>query len=238
PSHRRQIVGVVARGGMADAAAAIAQAKEAFPAWRDVPPPRRAELLVAAARILRRRRFELAAWEVFETAKQWREADADVAEAIDYCDYYAHEMLRLARPRRRDLPGEENATFYEPRGVAVTIAPWNFPLAILCGMTAAALVAGNTAIMKPAEQSVIIAAKLMEVFEEAGCPTGVVNFLPGIGEEIGPVLVNHPDVHLIAFTGSRAVGLAIQEQASRTPAGQDHVKRVITEMGGKNAGVV
>jgi RHH-type proline utilization regulon transcriptional repressor/proline dehydrogenase/delta 1-pyrroline-5-carboxylate dehydrogenase len=195
-------------------------------------------LLVRCANILRRRRFELAAWEVFETAKQWREADADVAEAIDYCEYYAAEMLRLSRPQRRDVPGEENEYFYEPRGVAVTIAPWNFPLAILCGMTTAALVAGNTVIMKPAEQSPVSATKLMEVFEEAGVPAGVVNFLPGIGEEIGPILVQHPDVEIIAFTGSRAVGLEIQRQAAQTPRGQTHVKRVITEMGGKNAAIV
>ena len=185
---------------------------------------------------MRRRRFELAAWEVYETAKQWREADADVAEAIDYCEYYAREMLRLSRRSARDVPGEENAYFYEPRGVAVTIAPWNFPLAILCGMTAAALAAGNTVVMKPAEQSPVIAAKLMEVFDEAGFPPGVVNYLPGVGEEIGPVLVGIPDVAMIAFTGSRAVGLAIQKQAAEvSPAGQDHIKRVITELGGKNA---
>src|SRR5205823_9097429 len=137
---------------------------------------------------------ELAAWEIFETAKQWREADADVAEAIDYCEYYAREMIRLAEPIHRDVSGEENEYFYEPRGVAVTIAPWNFPLAILCGMTAAALVTGNTVVMKPAEQSSVIAAKLMEVFDEAGFSPGVVNFLSGVGEEVGPVLVNHPGV--------------------------------------------
>ncbi len=195
-------------------------------------------MLFKTATILRRRRWELAAWEVYETGKQWREADADVAEAIDYCDYYGREMLRLSTPRRMDVPGEENEYFYEPRGVVVTIAPWNFPLAILCGMTAAALVAGNTVVMKPAEQSPIIAAKLMEVFHEAGFPVGAVNYLPGIGEEIGPTLVGHPDVAMIAFTGSRAVGLAIQEQAAKTPPGQMHVKRVITEMGGKNAVIV
>ena len=134
----------------------------------------RARLLFRSADILRRRRFELACWEVYETGKQWREADADVAEAIDYCEYYAREVIRLDKPQRRDVPGED-ATFYEPRGVAAVIAPWNFPLAILCGMTTAALVAGNTAIMKPAEQSPVIGAKLMEVFEEAGFPAGVVN---------------------------------------------------------------
>ena len=145
-------------------------------------------------------------------------------------------MLRLAEPRRRDVPGEENVYFYEPRGVAVVIAPWNFPLAILCGMTTAALVTGNTVIMKPAEQSAVIGAKLMEVFQEAGLPPGVVNILPGVGEEIGPTLVEHPDVAVIAFTGSRGVGLAHQpRRPPRLPPGQDHVKRVIAEMGGKNA---
>jgi RHH-type proline utilization regulon transcriptional repressor/proline dehydrogenase/delta 1-pyrroline-5-carboxylate dehydrogenase len=238
PSHRGQLVGRCARAMPAHAEQAIAAAKAAFPAWRDRPAAERARLLFRSADILRRRRFELACWEVYETGKQWREADADVAEAIDYCEYYAREMLRLEKPQRRDVPGEENATFYEPRGVAAVIAPWNFPLAILCGMTAAALVTGNTAIMKPAEQSPVIGAKLMEVFEEAGFPPGVVNYLPGVGEEIGPVLVGHPDVAIVAFTGSRAVGLDIQRRAAEVTGGQDHLKRVITELGGKNAVIV
>jgi RHH-type proline utilization regulon transcriptional repressor/proline dehydrogenase/delta 1-pyrroline-5-carboxylate dehydrogenase len=238
PSHCRVLVGRAARATRDDARLAVAAAKEAFSSWRDLGVERRAELLVKCAEILRRRRFELSAWEVFETGKQWREADADVAEAIDYCLFYAREARRLAEEQRRDMPGEENHTFYEPRGVSVVIAPWNFPLAILCGMTTAALAAGNTAIMKPAEQSPVIAAKLMEVFAEAGLPHGVVNFLPGLGEEVGPVLVNHPDVAVIAFTGSRAVGLQIQVDASRTPAGQFHLKKVITEMGGKNAIII
>jgi len=141
-------------------------------------------------------------------------------------------------PERRDVPGEENATFYEPRGVAVIIAPWNFPLAILAGMTAAAVVAGNTVVMKPAEQSSVVGAVLMQVWREARAPAGVVNFLPGVGEEVGPTLVSHPDVAVIAFTGSVPVGLMLNRQAAETPAGQDHVKRVIAEMGGKNAIIV
>jgi RHH-type proline utilization regulon transcriptional repressor/proline dehydrogenase/delta 1-pyrroline-5-carboxylate dehydrogenase len=217
---------------------AVRSAKAAFPMWRDTPAADRAAILLNCAQALRRRRWELAAWEVCETAKQWREADADVAEAIDYCEYYAREMLRLAGGQHRDLPGEENAYFYEPRGVVVTIAPWNFPLAILCGMSVAALVAGNTVIMKPAEQSPLIAAKLMEVLHEAGVPRGVVSYLPGVGEEIGPTLVQHPDVAMIAFTGSRAVGLAIEQQAAQTPPGQEQVKRVVIEMGGKNAIII
>jgi RHH-type transcriptional regulator, proline utilization regulon repressor / proline dehydrogenase / delta 1-pyrroline-5-carboxylate dehydrogenase len=238
PSHIRQVVGRTASASIEDAKSAIAAATSAFPLWRDTPVQKRADLLFRMAEIMRRRRFELAAWEIYECGKQWREADADVAEAIDYCDYYAIQMLKLAQPRMKNLLGEENSNFYEPRGVCVTIAPWNFPLAILCGMTCAAVVAGNTAIMKPAEQSVIIAAKLMEIFEEAGCPAGVVNFLPGIGEEIGPILVTDPRVAMIAFTGSRAVGLGINEAAAKTSAGQAHVKRVVIEMGGKNAIIV
>ncbi len=238
PSHQKQVVGRSASASVDHVQTAVAAAGQAFQTWRDTTPELRAATLHRVADLLRQRRYELAAWEVLESGKQWREADADVAEAIDFCNYYAIEMLRLFRPQHHDVPGEENAYFYEPRGVTVVIAPWNFPLAILCGMTTAALAAGNTVVMKPAEQSPVIAAKLMEIFEEAGLPPGVVNFLPGIGEEIGPALVQHPDVEIIAFTGSRAVGLAINEQASRTPAGQSHVKRVITEMGGKNAIII
>src|SRR5207248_2808506 len=183
-SHRRQGVGRCARADVKLSHEAVQRAKAAFAGWRDTPAPRRAALLFRAAEVLRRRRFELAAWEVYETAKQWREADADVAEAIDYCEYYGREMLRLAQPQHRDVPGEENEYFYEPRGVAVSIAPWNFPLAILTGMATAALVTGNPIILKPAEQSGVIGAKLMEVIEAAGVPRGVVSFLPGIGEEI------------------------------------------------------
>ncbi|MCE9530284.1 MAG: L-glutamate gamma-semialdehyde dehydrogenase [Planctomycetes bacterium] len=238
PSHSREIVGRCAQATVAQAEQAIQAATAAFPAWRDTSAADRAGYLQKAAAIMRRRRFELSAWAVHECGKPWREADADIAEAIDFCEYYALEMLRLAEPRRRDAPGEDNEYFYEPRGVAVVIAPWNFPLAILCGMATAALVTGNTVIMKPAEQSSVIAAKLMEVFREAGLPPGVVNYLPGIGEEIGPTLVNHDDVALIAFTGSLNVGLAINASASKTLPHQHFVKRVIAEMGGKNAVIV
>jgi RHH-type proline utilization regulon transcriptional repressor/proline dehydrogenase/delta 1-pyrroline-5-carboxylate dehydrogenase len=238
PSHCRQVVGRCGRATVENAAQALAAAGAAFPAWRDTEPAERIAYFFRAADVLRRRRFELAAWEVYECGKQWREADADVAETIDYLEYYGREMLRLARPRHRDYPGEENLYFYEPRGVTIVIAPWNFPMAILAGMTTAALVTGNPVIMKPAEQSSVVAAKLMEVFQEVGLPPGVVNYLPGIGEEIGPALVNHPDVALIAFTGSRNVGLLLNLQAADVPRGQDHVKRVIAEMGGKNAIIV
>ncbi len=238
PSHQREIVGRCGRASVEQATQAIAVASRSLPAWRDTDPEVRAQYLEAAAEAMRRRRFELAAWQVFECAKQWREADADVAEAIDFCDYYAAEMRRLALPRRVDLPGEENATVYDPRGVAVVIAPWNFPLAILTGMATAALVAGNTVIMKPAEQSSVIAAKLMEIFQEIGLPPGVVSYLPGVGEEIGPRLAEHPDVALIAFTGSRGVGMVLNKQAADLAPGQTHLKRLIAELGGKNAIIV
>jgi RHH-type proline utilization regulon transcriptional repressor/proline dehydrogenase/delta 1-pyrroline-5-carboxylate dehydrogenase len=235
PSHKRRIVGRYGRSTPEQAQQAIEAANRAFPAWRDTPVERRARYLTDAADVLRRRRFELAAWEVFECAKQWREADADLTEAIDFCLFYADQMQRLARPRLRNVAGEDNEYFYEPRGVCVVIAPWNFPLAILCGMTTAALVTGNTVVMKPAEQSSVVGAKLMEVFQEVGLPPGVLNYLPGVGEEIGPVLVGHRDTSMIAFTGSLKVGTLINRQAAEMQPGQTHVKRVLAELGGKNA---
>ena len=238
PSHATQLVGRCGRATLSDAERAISAAKQTFPKWRATAPADRAACLERAAKIMRQRKLELAAWEVYESGKQWREADADVAEAIDFCEYYAREMRRLAVPQRRDVPGEANETFYEPRGVAVVVAPWNFPLAILCGMTAAALVTGNTVVMKPAEQSSVIAAHLMDIWTAAGIPAGVVNYLPGVGEEIGPLLVSHRDVALLAFTGSRPVGLLINRQATDMAPGQDHIKRVIAELGGKNAIIV
>jgi RHH-type proline utilization regulon transcriptional repressor/proline dehydrogenase/delta 1-pyrroline-5-carboxylate dehydrogenase len=239
PSHKSQVVGRVGKATPELAERAVAACLRAFDGWRDTPVEERAAFLRRVAQRFRARRFELAAWIVHETGKQWRESDADVAEAIDFCEYYALEAEKLqGAAHHSDVPGEENAYFYEPRGVAVVIAPWNFPLAILTGMTTAALVTGNTVVMKPAEQSSVIGAKFMECLTEAGLPPGVVNFLPGVGEEIGPTLVNHPDVALIAFTGSLKVGLWINEQASKTPGGQNHVKKVIAEMGGKNAVIV
>ena len=189
---------------------------------------------------MRRRRFDLAALQVFEVGKPWREADADVAEAIDFCMYYAREAERLAAPRRVDVPGEENATTHWPRGVAVVIAPWNFPLAILAGMTTAALVTGNTVVMKPAEQSSLIGLGLHEILLEAGVPPAALAFLPGRGEEVGPTLVSHPDTALVAFTGSRQVGLAINRAAAdaSAAAGSRRIARVIAELGGKNAMII
>jgi RHH-type proline utilization regulon transcriptional repressor/proline dehydrogenase/delta 1-pyrroline-5-carboxylate dehydrogenase len=238
PSHREQPVGRVAAAAADHAQQAVETARRAFAQWRKIEAAHRAEFLELIAAEMRNRRFELAAWMVYECGKPWVEADGDVAEAIDFCMYYAQHMRWLGVPVQCDYPGEENSYFYQPRGVAVVISPWNFPLAILTGMTAAALVAGNTVIMKPAEQSPVIAAKLFEMIRDAGVPDGVVAYLPGVGEEVGPALVEHPDVDLIAFTGSRGVGLSINEQAARTPPSQNHVKRVIAEMGGKNAIIV
>ncbi len=238
PSDASRTIGTTARAGEAEARDAVAAARRVQPAWGATPAAERAGVLLRAAEIMRRRRFELGAWQVYECGKPWREADADVAEAIDFCDFYAREMLRLAEPRRRDVPGESNALEYLARGVAVVIPPWNFPLAIPCGMTVAALVAGNAVIFKPAEQSAVIGAKLVEVLHEAGLPPGVLAYLPGVGEEVGRALVADPGIDLIAFTGSRAVGLEIVRRAAETPPSQDHVKRVIAEMGGKNALIV
>lgn len=237
PSHTSQIVGKWGVSTPEIANRAVASCLRASDTWRETPVSERADFLRRSAAVMRKRRFELAAWIVLETGKPWRESDADVAEAIDFCEYYALEAEKLWKPQHRDVPGEENAYFYEPRGVAVVIAPWNFPLAILTGMATAALVTGNTVVMKPAEQSSIVGAKLMEIFQEAAVPPGVVNFLPGNGEEIGPLLVSHPDVALIAFTGSLKVALLINEQAAKAHAGP-FVKKVIAEMGGKNAVIV
>jgi len=238
PSHSEQIVGHVASATTDDATKAIDAARRAFKRWSRMEPAYRAEYIELVAKEMRQRKFELAAWQVYECGKPWAEADADVAEAIDFCEYYALQMREMAVPRQVDLPGEENTYSYRPRGVAVVIAPWNFPLAILTGMTVAALVTGNTVVMKPAEQSPIIAAKLMEIFQNVDIPAGVVNFLPGVGEEVGPELVGSPDVDLIAFTGSRQVGLDINRTAADTDPRQKSVKHVIAEMGGKNAIII
>jgi len=238
PSHRKQMVGTIASATAEHAEQAIVAARRSYEAWRLTPADQRAEYLEVMAAEMRNRRFEIAAWEVFECGKPWADADADVAEAIDFLTYYAQQMRDLAVPVQADYPGEENTHVYRPRGVCVVIAPWNFPLAILTGMTAAALVAGNTVVMKPAEQSSAVAVQLMSIARDAGLPRGVLNYLPGVGEEIGPVLVGSPDVDVIAFTGSRGVGLAINKLAADTDPRQSGVKRVIAEMGGKNAIIV
>jgi RHH-type proline utilization regulon transcriptional repressor/proline dehydrogenase/delta 1-pyrroline-5-carboxylate dehydrogenase len=238
PANPQEIVGRVRNSNAHQAQEALDRAAHFFPVWRQAPAKERAELLQRAAALMRERRWELAAWEVFEVGKGWREADADVIEAIDYLAFYAREMLRLGEPRRtQDLPGETNVYFYEPRGLAAIIAPWNFPLAILTGMTAAALAAGNCALVKPAEQSPIMAAHLFEILHSAGLPAGACQLLQG-GGEIGAYLVRSPQIHVIAFTGSREVGLEILREAYTHRPGEEHVKRVVCEMGGKNAVIV
>ena len=238
PSHCEEIVGYFAAGREADVQQAVQAAREALPDWSSRGAPARAEFLREAAAIMRARRFELAAWILFETGKGWREADGDVAEAIDFCEFYASAAVALEQPHGMDRPGEENEFFYLPRGVTAVIAPWNFPLAILTGMTAAALATGNTVIMKPSEQSSVVGAKLAEIFAAASFPQGVVNYLPGSGEVVGRALVDRPDVAVIAFTGSREVGLAIHARAAEVSRGGKVVKRVIAEMGGKNAIII
>lgn len=240
PSRPDEVVGQVSRATVEDAEAAIRAAEAAGPAWAKLPAAKRAQYLFDLAAQMRKWRDGLAGWMVFEVGKNWREADADVCEAIDFCEYYAREMIRLDKPQRLgNLPGELNLMFYQPRGVAAVIAPWNFPLAILCGMTVAAAVTGNTVIMKPAEQSSVIAAKLMALTREAEFPPGVINYLPGLGEQVGEHLVQSPKTHLIAFTGSMDVGLDILRKAAITnPLEQHHVKKVVCEMGGKNAIIV
>ncbi len=239
PSRKREIVGNVASAAVEDAVAAVRAARRALPDWWALGAERRAEYLRRAAAEMRRRRFELAAWAVHECGKPWREADGDVCEAIDFCEYYAAGAIHLERPHGADVPGEENRFEYVPRGVTAVISPWNFPLAILTGMTTAALATGNTVIMKPAEPSSVIAAKLMEVFQEVGLPPGVLNYLPGKGSVVGAALVEHPEVATIAFTGSRAVGLGINARAAQvSTSGPGSVKHVIAEMGGKNGIIV
>lgn len=239
PNKPSEIIGAVSSAGRAEAEKAIAAARSVFPAWRDTEPRDRAGYLFRAAEAAKKRRAYLAALQVLEVGKNWSEADADVAEAIDFLEYYGREMIRLA-PRRRmgRAPGELSRMFYEPCGAGVVIAPWNFPFAISVGMTAAAIVTGNTVVYKPASQSPMVGAAMYEVFAEAGLPAGVLNFLPGPGGEIGDFLVTHPDTAFVAFTGSMDVGLRIIRLAADTPEGAMGVKNVIAEMGGKNAIIV
>src|ERR1035437_669332 len=218
---------------------AVEAAQAYFPQWSRPPAAERVRLLLEAARILRARKMEFDAWLVLEAGKTWPEAEADVSEGIDFCEYYAREMLRLAGPQRvHQLPGEHDEMIYIPLGVGVAIPPWNFPLAILAGMTAASLVAGNTVIVKPSSETPTIAAKFAEVLLEAGFPEGCCTLLTGSGSTVGDVLVEHPKTRFISFTGSRDVGLRINELAARHRPGQIWIKRVIAEMGGKDAIVV
>jgi 1-pyrroline-5-carboxylate dehydrogenase len=240
PANPKQVVGVFPKGDAALADRAIAAASEQFEAWKRVPAYERADILFRAADIMRRRRLELAAWMVYEVGKSWAEADSEVAEAIDFCDYYARLMLHYAYDPYplADHQGEENRVVYLPLGVGVIIPPWNFPLAILAGMTSAAIVTGNTVILKPASESVTIAWKFVEVMDEAGLPSGVLNFVTGPGSVIGRRLVEHSDARFVSFTGSREVGIEINERAAEVQPGQKWLKRVVAEMGGKDAIVI
>lgn len=239
PANPSQLIGKFAKAGRKDAEAAMDAALSAFSSWKKVAPEKRAEYIFKAAKIMRERKFELAAWLVLEIGKSWAEADGDVAEAIDFCEFYAREMLRLAAPQPlTHIAGEENKLTYIPLGVGIVIPPWNFPLAILVGMTTAAIVSGNTVVLKPSSETPAIGYQFARILEEVGLPAGVLNFLPGPGAEVGDYLVSHPQARFISFTGSKEVGLHINQLAATTQPGQIWIKRVIAEMGGKDSIIV
>jgi 1-pyrroline-5-carboxylate dehydrogenase len=239
PADPSEVVGIFQKADPRLAEEAVDTAFKVFDEWRFVSPSRRSSHLFKMARIMRRRKFELAAWMVLEVGKSWVEADADVAEAIDFCEFYGREAIRYGADQPvAQIPGEKSELAYIPLGVGAVIPPWNFPLAILAGMTTAAFVSGNTVVLKPSSDAPAIGAKFMEVVEEAGVPAGVVNFLPGPGRIAGEVLVQHPKIRFVAFTGSKEVGLRINEVAAKPQPGQIWIKRAILEMGGKDSIIV
>ena len=239
PSKPAQVVGIHQKAGAEHAEQAMQAAFDAFELWSRTDVQTRTSLLLGAAEIIRERKFEFCAWLTYEVGKNWAEADADVGETIDFLEFYAREALRLAAAATPiQLSGERNELLYIPLGVGAVIPPWNFPFAIMAGMTAASIVTGNTVILKPSSDSPTIAAKFVEVLEEVGMPGGVVNFCPGSGATFGNAIVEHPKTRFIAFTGSKAVGLEIHERAAKTQPGQIWIKRTILEMGGKNSIVV
>jgi 1-pyrroline-5-carboxylate dehydrogenase len=239
PSQKEQVVGTFHKAGKREVDMAMDAARRAFESWKNVDPKERAIVLFKAAEIMRRRRHELSAWMVMEESKNWNEADAETAEAIDFLEFYGRELLRYSdRQPITPVPGEYNELKYIPLGVGVVIPPWNFPLAILTGMTSAAIVTGNTVLLKPASDSPTIGHKYVEVMEEAGLPPGVLNYLPGSGSVIGDYLVSHPQTRFIAFTGSMDVGLHLNQLAATPQKGQIWIKRVVAEMGGKDAMVI
>ncbi|MGM9924872.1 MAG: L-glutamate gamma-semialdehyde dehydrogenase [Bacillus sp. (in: firmicutes)] len=239
PADKREVVGTVSKATRALAEEAMTAASEVFKSWSKTSPESRAAILFRAAAIVRRRKHEFSALMTKEAGKPWPEADGDTAEAIDFMEYYARQMLKLKDGMPvESRPGEHNQYRYIPLGVGIIISPWNFPFAIMAGTTVAALVAGNTVLLKPASATPIIAAKFVEVLEEAGLPAGVLNFVPGSGAEVGDYLVDHPKTRFVSFTGSREVGMHIYERASRVNEGQIWLKRVIAEMGGKDTIVV
>ena len=239
PAKPSQMVGVLQKANASLAKRAIETAHEKFLEWQYVPAEKRVAYLLKAAKILRAKKFEYAAWQVFEVGKNWAEADADVAEAIDYLEYYSREMLRYAKGAPiTKIPSEKNEMTYIPLGVGVVVPPWNFPLAIMLGMSTASIVAGNTVVLKPSSDSPVIGAKFVELMAEAGLPDGVLNFVSGSGAEVGDTLVTHPKTRFVAFTGSKEVGTHINKFAAEVQPGQIWVKRVVVEMGGKDAIVV
>ncbi len=240
PADPRKVVGYAGKADNDLAKSAIENAHATFARWRRVPVEARAGVLLRAAATMRRRKAELAAWLVYEVSKNWVEADADVAEAIDFCEYYARQALRLQGLPQPLVPyaGEHGALRNIPLGAGVAIPPWNFPLAIMVGLTVAPVVAGNTIVLKPSSAAPVIAAKFVEILEEAGLPPGVVNYLPGPGGSMGDLLVDHPLTRFIAFTGSKDVGLRICERAAVRHPGQLWIKRTILEMGGKDSIIV
>jgi 1-pyrroline-5-carboxylate dehydrogenase len=239
PSHPSDVVGVHSKATPEMAREAVEATHKYFPKWSRTPAEDRVRMLLRAAAILRERKLEFDAWLVYEAGKTWPEAEAEVSEAIDFCEYYAREMLRLSGPHSTvQLPGEKDELEYLPLGVGIVIPPWNFALAILAGMTVASLVTGNTTIIKPSSETPTIAAKFADVLLEAGFPGDAFSLLPGSGSAIGDVLVQHPKTRFVAFTGSRDVGLRINELAAKPQPGQIWIKRVIAEMGGKDAIVV
>ncbi|MBN2605458.1 MAG: L-glutamate gamma-semialdehyde dehydrogenase [Bacilli bacterium] len=241
PAKHQEVIGVIHQADLPEIEVALQSALSAFETWKKVKPSVRADVLFKAAAIIRKRKYEFSALMTKEAGKPWPEADADTAEAIDFLEYYGRQMLELVEMDKRILSRrnmERNEFRYIPLGVAAVIAPWNFPLAILAGMTSAAVVAGNTVLLKPAMTTQVIAYKFLEVLEEAGLPKGVVNFVPGKGSVIGEFMVAHPKVRFISFTGSKEVGQSIYESAAKVRPGQIWLKRVIAEMGGKDAIVV
>jgi 1-pyrroline-5-carboxylate dehydrogenase len=239
PSNYDEVVGLIHKATVELADKAIEEATIAFKEWKNVAPDVRARYLLKVAALLRQRKAEFTALMVLEVGKSWVEADADVAEAIDFADFYAREMIRYGGSHPlTPLAGEQNELYYIPLGVGIVIPPWNFPLAIMVGMTLAAVVTGNTVVLKPSSDSPVIAARFVELLEEASLPPGVVNFLPGSGGRIGDYLVGNPRSRFIAFTGSKEVGLHINELAAKTAEGQLWIKRVVAEMGGKDTIIV
>src|SRR6266478_5374755 len=239
PANRAQLVGRFNKATRELAARAVETAHETFQTWKNTPAEDRADLLFRVAAIMRKRKHELSAWMIYEVAKTWPEADGDTAEAIDFCEFYAHEILRYASPQPlTKIEGEDNSLDYIPLGVGAVIPPWNFPLAIMAGMTAAAIVTGNTVVLKPSSDAPAIAYKFFELLEEAGMAPGVVNFMTGSGAEVGDVIVDHPQTRFIAFTGSKEIGLRINERGAKVHDGQLWIKRVVAEMGGKDAIIV